>query len=585
MNEELKNTHEYIKLTRGCATFEEENIKMCNHNSCNKLNVNNWLEELRDPNRESNDIVEIRFKNTRKDFFRNESGGKLNLGDLVAVEASPGHDIGIVSLVGELVYLQLRKFNIPTTAAFKKVYRKAKGVDIEKWKNFIFREDNLLQRGREIAVKLNLNMKIGDVEFQGDGTKAVFFYIADERVDFRELIKLYAEEFKIRIEMRQIGARQEAGRIGGIGACGRELCCTTFITNFVSVTTNAARYQELSLNPQKLAGQCGKLKCCLNYELDSYLDAIKDFPDSTVILKLEEGEAYHQKTDVYKGILWYSFHQEISINITPVSVERVKFIIEQNRNNIIPKSLLDDNEIARNNKEKEKKEVVFENDSGKQNITRFESKNTAKKKKKKNKENIQDQTSEKANNSEVNKTEDMDNFEKTDTLTKEIIDKELPFTQQTENNKITEESNLQEVKPENNLPVAKILKKQLHTADNSKNQNTNHQHNKPKIQNPLINQQNKTENPNNKQTNQQNQQHKNQQNQQHKTENPNNKPINQQNQQHKAQQQHLKKQNQLNQQDKELNAEQQDKTEEQQNKVLITPKIKKANQIQDKKDE
>src|SRR5512133_160609 len=264
----------------------------------NKLDSFNWLKDLPEIP-EHNDIVEIRFKNTRKGFYRNINSLRLEIGDVVAVEASPGHDIGRISMTGSLVREQMKKAKIhPSADEMKKVYRKAKAVDIQKWEEAKKLENHTMLRSRKIAEDLKLNMKIGDVEYQGDKTKAIFYYIADERVDFRQLIKVLAEEFRVRIEMRQIGARQEAGRIGGIGSCGRELCCSTHITNFVSVTTTHAKYQELSLNPQKLAGQCSKLKCCLNYEVTSYLDAQKDFPSKDITLKTRIGNAYHIKTDI-----------------------------------------------------------------------------------------------------------------------------------------------------------------------------------------------------------------------------------------------------------------------------------------------
>ena len=250
----------------------------------------------------------------------------------MAVEASPGHDIGIVSLMGELVGFQLKRNNIPIEGTeFKKVYRKAKQADIDKWNESMALEFPTMIKSRKIAQDLKLEMKIGDVEYQGDGTKAIFYYIADDRVDFRELIKVLAEQLRVRIEMKQIGARQEAGRIGGIGSCGRELCCSTWITSFVSVTTNAARYQEVSLNPQKLAGQCGKLKCCLNYELASYLDAQKDFPNTSIPLETEQGQAFHLKTDVFKRLMWYSYKKEIPAEIVCLSVDQVIEIIEKNK--------------------------------------------------------------------------------------------------------------------------------------------------------------------------------------------------------------------------------------------------------------
>ncbi len=299
--------------------------------SCSKLDDYNWLRDLPATTMET-DLVEVRFKNTRKAFYRNVNQLRLKRGDIVAVEASPGHDIGIVCLTGEIVHLQLEKYGIsPESEEIRKIYRKAKQVDLDKWKEAIDLEASTMLRSRQIAAMLNLNMKIGDVEYQGDKTKAIFYYIADERVDFRQLIKDLAEAFRIRIEMKQIGARQEAGRIGGIASCGRELCCGTWLTNFVSVTTTAARYQEISLNPQKLAGQCGKLKCCLNYEVTSYVDAQRDFPSRDTVLRTKDGEAWHQKTDIYRGIYWYSFDRESSANLIPVPVERVREIIEMNR--------------------------------------------------------------------------------------------------------------------------------------------------------------------------------------------------------------------------------------------------------------
>jgi cell fate regulator YaaT (PSP1 superfamily) len=302
---------------------------------CAKLDSFNWMGEIPMAS-DYNEIAEIRFKNTRKGFYRNVNGLRIRKGDYVAVEASPGHDIGIVSLTGELVLKQMKKYGIlPDSEDLKKIYRKAKPADIDKWKETIMLEHTTMIKSRKIAEKLNLEMKIGDVEYQGDSTKAIFFYIADERVDFRELIKVLADEFKIRIEMKQIGARQEAGRIGGIGSCGRELCCASWLSNFVSVTTSAARLQEVSLNPQKLAGQCGKLKCCLNYEVQCYIDAQKGFPSKEIILETEKGPAYHYKTDIYRRIMWYGFEkdEETITRLIPVPVERVDEIIELNRKN------------------------------------------------------------------------------------------------------------------------------------------------------------------------------------------------------------------------------------------------------------
>ena len=306
----------------------------------NKLDSFNWLKDLPEVTDE-NDIVEIRFKNTRKGFFRNVNGIRLEIGDVVAVEASPGHDIGRISMVGYLVDEQLNKLKMhPSPDDLKKVYRKAKPVDIQKWEEAKKLETHTMLRSRKISEELKLNMKIGDVEYQGDKTKAIFYYIADERVDFRQLIKVLADEFRVRIEMRQIGARQEAGRIGGIGSCGRELCCSTYITNFISVTTTHAKYQELSLNPQKLAGQCSKLKCCLNFELDCYVDAQKQFPSRETPLELTDSTVWFQKMEVHKGIYWYSTDPQSPVNITAVPVRRVREIQDLNRKGKKPERLL-----------------------------------------------------------------------------------------------------------------------------------------------------------------------------------------------------------------------------------------------------
>lgn len=315
----------------------------CGTGGCNKLNVYNWLSDMVLPEgHKPFDVLEVRFKGSRKEFFRNVNNLELKVGDIVAVEGNPGHDIGEVSMVGELVRFQLRKKNLSDTAAeIKTLYRVAKQADIDKWNEVKGLEFNTMHRSRTIALQLGLKMKLSDVEYQGDGKKATFFYTADERVDFRELIKKLADEFKVRIEMRQIGMRQEAARLGGIGSCGRELCCSTWLTDFKIVSTSAARYQNLSLNPLKLAGQCGKLKCCLNYELDTYMDALKDIPESNIRLSLSKGTMVHRKTDIFKRIMWYNLIPEVKDseertpfvpeNWVPLSVERVKEIIELNK--------------------------------------------------------------------------------------------------------------------------------------------------------------------------------------------------------------------------------------------------------------
>jgi cell fate regulator YaaT (PSP1 superfamily) len=357
-------------LSRGCPRIMSDNTDahFCKENSSCKLDIYDWLANT-PTGPIATDLVEVRFKNTRKGYYRNVNGLSLKQGDIVAVEASPGHDIGVVSLKGELVSQQLLCNRVKTdNDEYKKIYRKAKGLDIDKWREAIDLEMPTMLKARKISENLKLEMKIGDVEYQGDKTKAIFYYIADERVDFRELIKVLAEEFKVRIEMRQIGARQEAGRIGGIGTCGRELCCSTWITNFISVTTNSARYQEVSLNPLKLAGQCGKLKCCLNYELDSYLDAQKDFPDTSIPLETLDGLAYHQKTDVFRHIFWYTYNQEEGTDFIALSVERVREIIEENKKGIKVK-LIDQEINTIKNEALDYKNVV-----GQESLTRFDKK-------------------------------------------------------------------------------------------------------------------------------------------------------------------------------------------------------------------
>ena len=326
----------------GCGTSSNGIPAGCNNNGscgttggCNKLTVFDWLGNMSLPaGQAAVNVVEVRFKNSRKEFFRNTNNLQLNIGDVIAVEAGTGHDMGTVSLTGELVKLQLKKRNINfDSEEIKKIYRKAKQSDIDKWREAQALETSTMYRARTIALKLGLEMKLSDVEYQGDKSKAIFYYTADARVDFRELIKVLAEEFRIRIEMRQIGARQEASRLGGIGSCGRELCCSTWLTDFRTVNTSAARYQQLSLNPLKLAGQCGKLKCCLNYELDSYVDALKEFPDMEgKRLQTKKGEAFLQKTDIFGKIMWFSYRSEPSVLI-PMSVTSVKEIIDLNAKN------------------------------------------------------------------------------------------------------------------------------------------------------------------------------------------------------------------------------------------------------------
>ena len=331
--------------SRGCVVERAETgeIDCTYRQGCCKLEVYDWLSGV---NQEQfKDYFEVRFKNTRKGIYRNASGQSIKMGDMVIVEAANGHDLGIVTLEGPIVSRQMKCKRVnPETFEFKKIYRKAKLFDIEKWQEAIAREHEVMIRSRQIAAELGLDMKIGDVEFQGDGTKAIFYYIADGRVDFRQLIKVFAEEFRIRIEMKQIGARQEAGLIGGLGVCGRELCCSNYISSFQSITTSAARCQDLSLNPQKLAGQCGKLKCCLNYETAAYMDAQSRIPKVHNPLEFEDGLAYLMKTDILREIMYFSYDPQSLANLYPLYAEDVWDIIRMNRNGERPASLKDDSE-------------------------------------------------------------------------------------------------------------------------------------------------------------------------------------------------------------------------------------------------
>jgi len=347
----------------------------CGNGGCNKLTVFDWLSNMELPaGQKAFDIVEIRFKNSRKHFFKNTFGLTLQVGDVVAVEGSPGVDVGVVSIVGELVKLQLsKKETLPDDAEIKKVLRKASQKDITTWQEARLSEDDTMYKARVIASGLGLKMKISDVEYQGDRGKATFYYTADDRVDFRELIKKLADEFKVRIEMRQIGARQEAARLGGIGSCGRELCCTTWLNDFRTVTTGAARYQQLSLNPQKLAGQCGKLKCCLNYELDMYMEAVKEFPDTDVKLKTKRGTAVHFKTDIFKKMIWYVYEDEREINPIGLEVKQVFTIMDKNKNNQFPDDLKDFEFVSPAQKAAAA-EPDYANVVGQDSLTRFDKK-------------------------------------------------------------------------------------------------------------------------------------------------------------------------------------------------------------------
>lgn len=341
MEDNTNNEALYFDCSRGCTTSRDSQTGEYDVNyreGCCKLKDYNWLNGVSQPG--SSELYEVRFKNTRKGIYVNSSGQNVKIGDMVIVEAANGHDLGIVTLEGPVVLRQMKCKGVnPETTEFKKIYRKARQADIVKWQDAIAREQETMIKARRIATEMGLEMKIGDVEFQGDGTKAIFYYIADGRVDFRQLIKVFAEEFRIRIEMKQIGARQEAGLIGGLGVCGRELCCANYITSFQSITTSAARCQDLSLNPQKLAGQCGKLKCCLNYEVATYLDAQSRIPRVSEPLEFEDGFAYLMKTDILKEVMYFSYDKSSLADLYALDASEVREIIKMNRNGVKPESL------------------------------------------------------------------------------------------------------------------------------------------------------------------------------------------------------------------------------------------------------
>lgn len=350
---------------RGCAVSHDSETGETNctyKEGCCKLADTNYLKGAEDDT--FSNFFEVRFKNTHKGIYVNDSGQNIGIGDLVIVEAQTGHDLGIVTLKGPVVGRQLRAKGIDTgTAEFRKIYRRARQNDIEKWQEAIAREQDTMIQARRIAAEMGLEMKIGDVEFQGDGTKAIFYYIADGRVDFRQLIKVFAEEFRIRIEMKQIGARQEAGLIGGLGVCGRELCCANYITSFQSISTAAARCQDLSLNPQKLAGQCGKLKCCLNYEVATYADAQSRIPHVSEPLQFKDGPAWLRKTDILSEVMYFSYDKTSDANLFAVDASEVREIIKMNRNGVKPESL---------KSEPEPKVPEFVTSVGDDSISRFD---------------------------------------------------------------------------------------------------------------------------------------------------------------------------------------------------------------------
>lgn len=352
--------------SRGCVVTHDEQTSetTCTYRQgCCKLGEYNWLKDAQDGSYK--DLYEVRFKNTRKGIYLNDSAQNIHTGDLVIVEATTGLDLGIVTLEGPIIGRQMKCKGIkPETVEFKKIYRRARQSDIERWQEAIAREQETMIKSRQIAAEMGLEMKIGDVEFQGDGTKAIFYYIADGRVDFRQLIKAFAEEFRIRIEMKQIGARQEAGLIGGLGICGRELCCANYISSFQSISTSAVRCQDLSLNPQKLAGQCGKLKCCLNYEVSNYLDAQSRIPKVTEPLEFEDGQAFLRKTDILRELMYFSYDKSSDASLIALPASQVREIIKMNRNGVKPESLRE---------EPEHRSPEFVTAVGDDSISRFDS--------------------------------------------------------------------------------------------------------------------------------------------------------------------------------------------------------------------
>ncbi len=340
-NLEKDNKTKEFMAGRGCcvADISAETYSV-NQSGCCKLSSYNWLEGVEDPVSDTQErFVEVRFKNDHKDFYLCPADLKLKENDIVTVEASPGHDVGIVSLAGEIVRLQMKRKNFdPTRSDIKKVYRLARLSDIEKWLAAVELEKETLYGTRRIANELGLEMKVNDIEYQGDKTKAIFYFTAADRVDFRQLIRRLADAFRVRVEMRQIGMRQEAAKLGGIGSCGRELCCSSYMSSFKSVSTSSARIQQLSLNPQKLAGQCGKLKCCLNYELDTYLEVLREFPDSKTVLQTKKGPAYHQKSDIFQKIMWFAYADSPN-NLMAIPIDSVKKVIRMNQKNRYPADL------------------------------------------------------------------------------------------------------------------------------------------------------------------------------------------------------------------------------------------------------
>ncbi len=401
----------------------------------NKLNTYDWLADI-PGNSDEQEIVEVQFKNTRKGYFKNSNRLKLEKGDVVAVEASPGHDIGTVTLTGRLVPLQMRKSGMKPDAEIKRIYRKVKPIDMEKYEEAKSREHATMIKSRKIAEDLGLQMKIGDVEYQGDGNKAIFYYIADERVDFRQLIKVLAEVFRVRIEMKQIGARQEAGRIGGIGPCGRELCCATWMTSFVSVSTSAARFQDISLNPQKLAGQCAKLKCCLNYEVDAYVECQKRLPSKEIILETQDATYYYFKADILGGTITYSTDKSFLANEVTIPARRAFEVLNMNKRGEKPLKLNEDTTTHEPDKPKD----LLEQES----VTRFDKSKNAKNKKKKNKGEARNDNNGPKNNGRQNPNKPSGNGE-------QLTENKRPVTSQEPNTAVVK-NNDTNITAENTVP-------------------------------------------------------------------------------------------------------------------------------------
>lgn len=438
----------------------------CSSRGCERKDVTNWLTDLPSPNgKKSFDVVEVSFKNGRKEFYRNSQNISLFKGDTVTVEGGPGFDLGIVMMTGELVKHQMkRKKDNTKPRDLKRISRKSTEEELAKWKESRGKEYETMHAARESAIKLGLKMKISDVEYQADGKKASFYYTADQRVDFRELIRVLADRFKVRVEMKQIGSRQEAGRLGGIGSCGRELCCSTWMTDFRSVSTSAARYQQLALNPEKLAGQCGKLKCCLNFELDQYADALKMFPNNRKVLKTKEGDAVHIKTDVFRRTMWYLVKKEKGQNeIVPLEIEKVFEVLELNKEGTIPKNLKNFVVV-----EVVEIEPAYENVVGQDDLTRFDSKFKKGKRNNRNNNNRKRKPNTNRNNNANNKRNNNNNNDKAN-----------------KNNPNNKQSQQQGEKKEGGTP-----------KNNNKRRNNNNR-------NKNRNKQNKNTNPNNK-TNQTN---------------------------------------------------------------------------------